>query len=873
MYSGPATGLWTSPNPFSAVPAGSLAVADNLVFTAPCVIEPRRGFRALATGPFGTSASRADVIAFYSSGVMLAYDLTKVSYNITIGDGFVAFEDTFVPNGTNRMRFENAARSVFFNPDSGVMVWDEVGQPSTLGGFGQPSFAGCPRGLNIVASNATGNGWQSSNTAVAYRFTICRKDAFGRIIEGPPSGRAVLKNQITTNVGGMSRVAGVVGVVSGGGLVAHGLTVGSVVTLTPGEANFAAGAKTVASVIDAFNFTYAEAGVGASNTVAQTWTITRSASLTCYLPITANTVTKPITTKNFLRVYRSEMTLAAADVPSDEMFQCYETAYLSAANISNGYLTFVDVAPESVLEVPLYTNPNTGDGSLTENARPPLMQDLCYWHDRMWGANVTAKHSVELTLVGCGAPDGLQSGDTITIVPLDTLQTTLVMHGLNNPMVPGDFQTTTGLDPGLNIELTARAFCQAVNQMASTPVYAFYVSSESGAPGKIHIEAVDYKTFTQHGEFTVYSSRATAWTPQLPTLATPAFAALASTNNRHAARLVYSKLGQPEAFPPLNFEQIDADNNAILRVCALNYRLFIWKTDGLYFVPNTFPISMQKLSDHRLIAPDSVQRLGDAIYFLSDQGLMMVDHSGVRPVSTPIDATLTDLSTPASSVALGTRALAIAYRSDRQYMLWTPERDALDNVSDDNAQAFVYSTLSNGFTRFTFGIRAGGVCPPNMPFGGSDQLLVAPTNANYLWLERKDRIATDYRDPGEVAISTRLEFNILTDAAPATMKLNQECSFLFTKNAVSTITATFASEIHPTRAEVAIFNPGWGGFAWGEEPWGGYVRTIRRVAPLPVDIANCCQLSVGFSASVLGVKFAFVGIDINSNGDTIANRG
>lgn len=1009
MFSGPPTGLWTSPNPWLTAPAGSLAAADNVIFTAKGVIEPRRGFDEGAT--FGSSGSLGDALAFYGTQALLAYDFTRVAY---LDDGDAAFTDflnTFEPNGNNRMRFEPAARSMFFNPNDGIKVWDGVGNPSlasaaievgitfafdggsgtlaspflvtntTTGGhatavagvtgatgdlyaktstvvgtftnnnaltgsggwaadvngnslpayigtsalagwaagqvvtgrtsgatgtivlnvslgssraltlsgvtgtfvnetidlsngvLGQPYAAGCPQPLDIVAVNNGDDGWQPIDTAVAYRSTICRKDAFGRVVEGPPSGRTVVRNGplsvqpgFLIHAGGGSQIVTATAV--GGAQSPHNLNPGDVVTLGPGEANFAAGPYTVLTVPTEFTFTYDDGvpqAVSVFNTLEQFFSIARSNDLTCYFP-------DDVDTNNFLRVYRSETTDLASIAPSDELYQCYESPFLSAVDIAAGFYSFTDVTPESVLEVPLYTNSNSGDGTLAANYRPALAEDIVYWSNRMWYLNSTSLEAATLTLIGIGSPDGLQDGDTVVFIPTGgTIIDAAVFTARTTVTVPlTEFQIFSDADPAYNIERTAAALCRVVNDyqhFTDGSVYAYNISSEAGSPGKILFQARDFVVDADgHGPgFSVYSSRATAWTPQLPDPTTPAFAPLASDNNRHAARLWYSKLGQPEAVPLLNYEQVDADNSPGLRVFPLNYRLLVFKTDGVYFVPNTFPPTLQKLSDEVLIAPDSVQRLGDSVYFLSDRGLMVVDDSGVREVGKPIDLTLSGLNEPSALATVAERSFGLAYRSEDLYSLFLPLRID-DAVTDDTAIGYAHCRKGDGFTRaFMFGIRCGTIGPDG-------NMVVAPIGDNRLWLERKSLTLADYYDIGDVAYTCRVTFNPFTGGEPAVTKMAQQASFLFRENSVPILSTEFASEMHPAAVTVDLDNGGWGDPPWGQTPWGDNAPPLRRVQPLPVEVADSCQLSVGFSANCEGSKFVFLGIDIDANVDTKQSR-
>ncbi len=648
MFSGPAQGLYSSPNPFSQTPPGTLKTADDVRFTAPGVIEPRRGYDVLTTG-FGTSDSLADSFAFYASTILLAYDLTKVSlYTSSWSD----FSGTFAPVGSNRMRFEGAARSVFFNTALGLFDWDGVGIS------GQPFLAGNPLPFAPeVTPGSLVNGWMPPDTAVAYRVTICSKDAFGRIIEGPPSGRATLRNILTVavsylvhNGGGSTTVVATTNAAQ----TPHYLIVGDVVTLAPGEPSgtggsnlgFAAGPYTITAVPTDSSFEYNDGQVTAFsyyNTIVQNFEVTRNADLTIPLPI--DVYGQPVNTNNFIRVYRSEATAHATDTPSDELFQCYESGYLTATDISNGYIVVTDTAPESTIDVPLYTNENTGFGALQANYRPPVALDIAYWAGRMWFANVAQKFNATLSLIGVGSPDGLQDGDTIHLRPEGgTIADDITITAKTSPGASDEFQIFSDGDPGWNIERTAQAMCACINALPvynpptvpSEAPYAYYASSDGGIPGTMLLVSRNFG-LQPSGEsfgFSVYSARGTAFTPNLPDPTTPLWPALVAVNDAHPARRYYSRLGQPEAVPLDNYEPVNSDNDAILRIFPLHYRLLVFKTDGIYTCSNVEPFTITKISAYKLLAPDSVHVLEDRVYALTDQGLIAVSDSGVVQIST-----------------------------------------------------------------------------------------------------------------------------------------------------------------------------------------------------------------------------------------------
>lgn len=916
-YKGPATGLYTSPNPFNASPDGSLEVADDVQFTAPNVLEPRRGLKQMSHSTFGTTASRASQLAYYNSALMM-YD-NDVYIKTAIGSNFSLLQAGVDPVGANRLRFEGAAQSMFFNAAVGVEFYDGV----SIG------LAGCPQGPNITATNASNDGWQSPDTAVAYRFTICRKDAFGRIIEGPPSGRVTLKNQIVVEAGRLSNVGPTAFAVT---QQPHGLTTGNTIHLSPGDAKYTAG-NYVVTVVDPITLSFTFAGAGGVSTLETYFEITRSATVTCWLP--TGTGPSAISTSMFLRVYRSEMTSHADINPLDDMRQCYESAFLSAAQIAAKFVTFNDVAPEGSLFVPLYTNTNDAPdgGALAAKFRPPAALDLSYYANAMWYANTFDRHSSPLTLIGCGAPDGLQGGDTITINFIGGVGpvTFTAVAVLSNTALPAlsnnQFYVYTFSDPGFNIQQTAKSLCQAINISSSqSAAFAYYESADDGAPGVILIVA---REFGFGSAFQLSSSRSTPWTPQLPITASPQWT-IQSVDNAHPARIYRSILQEPEAVPLLSYDQVDADNHPIVRIFPLQYRMLIFKTDGIWFSTNVAPYSIQKLSDHVLIAPDSVARLGDSVYALTDVGVVEISSNGVQLVSTPVDDLLKQLGSPLGLPTLRIQTYGVAYRTMRQYILFLIELNDDGTFSAANSQALVYSTLNMGWTRYTFGAKAAVIDPVG------DQLIVATTDSNHIAQERKLLSDVDYADqitnsgvltavsgttvtpasitgvgPGdalllgeswylitsvdpvagtletlgatgahasdaysiEPAIRPEIVFNTMTGGEPAVMKMSQQTSLMFRKNTIRTVTANFSSEITPAKEEVDLTLTGWGEFAYGEVPYGNPVERVRRIQPMPIGTSDCCQLSAGFRTGQAFAKFEFLGIDVRQDADTDANHG
>lgn len=887
IFNAPVVGLVTAPNPFSQAPAGSLSRADNVRFVAPGVLGPRPGFTAEESGSFGAGGSRAASIGFYEDATLVHYGNSTIATNQS--GSFVAYSGTYATVGdAPRMRFVGAVRCMFFNAATGVKM---------VAADAEPVPAGNPPGLYMTgyADSNGGATWFTGNSAVAYRYTICsidERNGYTRVIEGAPSGQFVVRNDVVST-GNVVRNTNVVTVNT---TEAHHLEVGDVVTRTEDLPDFAAGTFTVASTPTGTSFTYAETAANATSSDTQHYYTARGATI---FPRFAG---YPVTTGNFIRVYRSNNSATASIAPGDELFLTYESPFLTSTNISNGYLSISDLTPEALLGVPLYTNANV-EGLAQSNYQPPLCEDMAYWQNRMWYANTTGLQALDFAMLGVGSPNGVQAGDTLTIA--GTTYT-----------ADGDFVVITSGDPATNIELTARNLVEAININAQVAIWAYYASSESDAPGKIRVVA---RALTQSA-FDVFASRAASWSPQFSVNAGAAYV-VSSDPNRLPSGLVYSKLEQPEAVPPPNYLEIESPNEPILRIMPLNYRLLVFKTDGIYSV--TGIDQQSKLSEARLIARDSVAKLGNALYALCDQGILRIDDSGPVSISVAID----DIVSPLYGAVQPTveeYAIGVGVEAQRQYVLWLPEEEA----DTTNTNALVYSAPSGGWTRYTHGARSAAVSPDG-------HLIIGDPSANRLLVQNHSYTSDDFHDAsftvtllsqsgttlsltdasdlasGDIifddddipwiirevdddantvttlgtgdftagtktvhpAIDCDVRFNSITGGAPASFKLWQQASVLFRANELATARVSFETEVSQTETSVELDNTVWGQFEWGERPWGNPPPAIRRIEPLPLNDSQACQLAVSLQIAQADSKFEILGLVVNAKPDSEVNRG
>ena len=176
-------GLYTSPNEFSAVPAGAMIRGNNAVIDDENILHPRRGNERTVALPL--AGDRAGRFEFYQEKQIGTWSGGKVGY---LDGTWTAYTGTYNhPNATfARTRFLQTSNNLYFTSDSGVYKLDAY--DST------PVLAGMYKGLDIEVALSGSSGFLATANQAAYRVVWGIKDANDNIILGAPSGRAVISN-------------------------------------------------------------------------------------------------------------------------------------------------------------------------------------------------------------------------------------------------------------------------------------------------------------------------------------------------------------------------------------------------------------------------------------------------------------------------------------------------------------------------------------------------------------------------------------------------------------------------------------------------------------------------------------------------------
>lgn len=897
-------GSHTADNPISAVPEGAHEEAENCIIRYRDVLEPRRGQKLLGQSSssatprtFGTSSDRSNAGTFFEGTLVHHYGTDKLTRDT--GAAFSDYSGTYEPPGQQRMKFLHAASSLFFTTKAGLFVLDAVS--------GTPRAAGIPRAMDINRENTRliggpGSGWFEPDSQVAYRVVWGLKDAHGQVRLGAPSGRVLVANPAPVTL-----EAGKMEIENGTGFVKvtapnHGLNYPDVFNVSPGETDIPAGDYIVAGTRpltqDTFWFQLAGTPSGGFNTQTQTIT-TGAQNVALRVPIPDG-----ITTAHFLRVYRSPMSPSVGLPPTDELFLVYEVG-VTSIDLTAGFIDVIDQHPEVLLETtPLYTNPNTGDGIESANMRPPIARDVAWWQSRSWFADTTDLQRFFLSLLGVGLPAGVQNGDTITIAG----QT---YTAKDEPTLDGEFKVHSSGTPAQNIERTALHLINSINSNASSPVYAYYVSGDTDAPGKIVIEA---KSLGQSA-FAVYASRPSSWHPALTTSAT---GAQTSDDQRRQNGLSYSKLDQPEAVPLGNYLTVGPKQQTILRIIPLRDKLFVFpEQGGIHTVAGAVPpFRVDELdSTTWLIAPDTAVRHANQIFALTNQGVCAISDAGARIVSKDIENELLELIAMAGD-KVRELAFAVSYETERQYQLWLP------SGPNDTCctQAWIYNSLLNTWTHWTAPRTWGAVAP------GEDVLYLGDGDANTIRVERKAYTREDYADealsrtitaglgrvltldsvagiePGDLlwqsdevhalitdvdedastvttlttegfgagpaqvlkAFDVRMKYAPASPAGPSIIKQWQQCTLHFRRFTVGNVcTVRFDTEKVP--GESSVDAAGGGGFgmdAWGSTPWGSPSGPRNRRVGVSQSHTLGTQIRVGLAIREAWAQWALNGYSL-----------
>jgi hypothetical protein len=696
-------GIVTAPGLLARSQASCLD-ALNWEFPAPGVARKRRGFERLpgnAGGPVWAMLSSRVMGSNVFAHVGTAASATQVRF----GDGSAGLTAiptvdagnlTRNPGNGLRMHLAVAQRNHYLTADEGVARVESdfaAGSPAR--------YAGMPRGLGVGPLSPQvvplAGAPFGNGYGRAYRITWHRKDADGVELGGAPTARWIVTNSAYTN------------------------------GYTGGVGNF---------------------------------------RMFIYVPKEVGTLNTDLTTSYFFRIWGTRTFLEASELGDDECYLLTER-FLTAGEIAAGIIQFDDSTPDRFLLASprLHTNLSNvppqeagiRQGVVNEDAPPPAANDVAYWADCMWYADVTQRPTQTVGLLALPA-----DGDT---VQLTANGVTVTLTFRLAPGVATDVQiVNTAPTTAINLRLTALQFASkvALNCIANG-LDAYHVSTTSTEPGVVMLE----QRKLNGTSISFVPSVPATWRPFGGVALSSTVSAVSTAN-----ALFFSKPTRADAVPPINVLVAGPAASRILRVYPYRERLIVFTDYGIYQVTGrsfadfaVYPLD----TGFRLIGRDLVAECDDRLYAWCYEGIVEIDDGGVRVISTPIEPTIEDafvtMANGASSPLEAGRnfesilGFAVAYRNQHQVRFHYAGPVSLGSMYQC-AYWLSFDTRTRAWARGQYGIRSiggflDGMCSGVVRF--SDDLLMTGSWSSgadtYLFRERRAYVAADFTDTNRAGAS------------------------------------------------------------------------------------------------------------------------
>jgi hypothetical protein len=561
------------------------------------------------------------------------------------------------------------------------------------------------------------------------------------------------------------------------------------------------------------------------------------------------TIPSGITTAHFYQVYRSAATNSTSGYvePNDELGLVYE-GNPNGTDLSNGYVTVVDVVPDSLRGATIYTA-QSQEGLGNANEPPPMAQDLAVFRNSLFYGNTIGLQNLTITLLGVGSSSGLQVDDTVTIggitytakstesiasaqfliAPIFTLATTgtttnsstsltsvTSVTGIQAAIDAGETVAISGTGiPAGTYALSVSGSTVTMSQAATASATISVSFTGDSAAQAIRDTALSLiRVINRHSASTVYAYYLSG-TTDLPgkiliearTVGAASFTAACSrvlvfspdigtttstsTNDAFKNAVFYSKTSQPEAVPLGNFIYVGSADKNILRIMALRDSLFVLKEDGIFRIYGTDPSNFQvTLLDNTaiLIAPETAVTQNNQIFALTTQGVVTISETGVSIMSHAIESNLTSL-TSQNYTLLQTSSFGVAYESARAYYLFVISSGA----DSGPTQYYRYNTITSTWTRGTLEKRCGAVNPVD------DKLYLGNSSSAIVDVERKSLTYSDYADYASTetisAVDDRTVSISSTDTIDVGAVIYQSATVFGTVESVDSIAGTVTTTL------------------------------------------------------------------------------
>mgnify|MGYP001809795480 CR=1 FL=1 len=197
------SGLFTYADKFSAVPEGSMSIANNIVIDQTNIFSPRRGFSALdTTNLVSNQLENIESLQYFNNqltlfssdttvGTVHRYDIDNTLWNSYTLKGFGTDAKYVKPTDAASIRTTNGNKNVYLTTSEGIkktFTTSEIGAAGVPIGFSPTlSLTGSPGVLLLPGAS------------VGYRVVYGYKDDNKNLIFGAPSSAVIITNTTATD--------------------------------------------------------------------------------------------------------------------------------------------------------------------------------------------------------------------------------------------------------------------------------------------------------------------------------------------------------------------------------------------------------------------------------------------------------------------------------------------------------------------------------------------------------------------------------------------------------------------------------------------------------------------------------------------------
>ena len=754
-------GLYLQPNSFD-VPDGAMEVAQNVVLQSDNVISKTKGFYEYWRPSGFDVLDRLVALYTYQGQLIGAFD-----NGIGYFDDTYPFGDTYNSVGAltrisgeatvfeNQAYFAEANQNIYITGTRGVFRLEAYSGPERK--------VGVPPGLSLsVLDSYETVGVLPPDSQTAYRVVFGRRDANGNLLLSAPSDVATIGVPAPVLLMSYAIVAGVVTVQDPDEVFAE--RDGQSILVSAATDALLNGQRTLLAPLVSTAIRFATAQPDSIGTL--TVTVSAMPTVTAQIPSEIDDVTE----EWFAQFYRTLPSDTVAGSPFDQFFLVNEQN-LTAIDLATGEVSYTDRVDAELFGAELYTNPNTREGPGQANTRPPLAAVIGTYKGHMLYSDVQTVQRLRLDMVNIVALNSndlsFQSDFTLEVYAADTgnyaqktsvtgagTGTIVITDGSNDPAI-GDrflitavtgtlpasictitavaYPTYTIVAPGLtmsaatvefltsgskfvydniifigmtdaqNVQRTATSLVTSINRNSSL-MYANYLSAFDDFPGRIGLQSkAIIPTIFVKQEILPPDP---AFIQNLPTSFSSGVQ-FYSENDALKNATYISKVGEPEAVPPLNRLFAGNVNSRTLATFDLRDCCILIKEDG------AFKMTGDSTADFQITPLDTTVKfprcprvagtINNVVIAISNQGVVQVTENSVQVISRRID----DVIQPLVGLPYDTTFLQ-GNEGDRLFYVNTSRVNAQSSGDD---VCWVYNVINQTWTESMTIYQAQGIGP------------------------------------------------------------------------------------------------------------------------------------------------------------------